>query len=170
MTTTTTNTFQTYGNPQLPRFNAWVESVESQFPLESCLSDWTDYIFASTTDDSGEILPSGLDPFSNKIAWVEKTPYVRGDPSLNLLHEFFYGSKFDFDSPNFEERFEDFIEQHLNLHIAALWHPFMHVSASLQGYVSGDIRLVMPQLAQDFCDHALMWSYAQDVPLLKTPN
>jgi hypothetical protein len=146
-----------------------VESVESQFPLESGLSDWTDYIFASTTDDSGEILPSGLDPFSNKIAWVEKTPYVRGDPSLNLLSEAIQGSKFDFDAPDFEERFEDFIEQHLNGFIAALWHPFMHMSASLQGDV-GEIYLIVPQLAQDFCDHALMWHRAQDVPLLETSN
>jgi hypothetical protein len=28
----------------------------------------------------------------------------------------------------------------------------------------------MPQLAQDFCNHALMWHRAQDVPLLETPN
>jgi len=111
----------------------------------------------------------GLDPFSNKVAWVEETPYVRGDPSLNLLSEAIYGSKFDFDSPNFEERFEDFIE-HLNLNIAALWYPFSHVSASLQGYVPDDIYLIMPQLAQDFCNHALMWHRAQDVPLLETPN
>jgi len=168
--TTTTNTFQTYGNPQLPRFNAWVERVESQFSPETSFSGWSDYIIASTSDGCGQIIPSGLDPFSDKVAWVEQAPYMRGDPSLNLLYEHFYGSKPNSGSPSSSKWFESFIEEHLNPNIAALWHPFMYISANLQGYSPNDILLIMPQLAQDFCDHALMWHHAQDVPLLETPS
>lgn len=170
--TTTTNTFQTYGNPQLPRFNAWVDSVESEFDVnsEAYLSDWTDYILTIGSLDIAEVLPVGLQPSTNKVAWVEKEPDVRGDPSLNLLYEHFYGSKLNFSSPFTSKWFESFIEEHFNPNIAALWYPFMYISANFQGYSHHDILLIIPQLAQDFCDHALMWHHAQGVPLLETPN
>jgi len=170
--TTTTNTFQTYGNPQLPRLTAWVDSVESEFHVnsEAYLSDWTDYILTIGSLDIANILPVGLQPFTNKLAWVEKDPDVRGDPSLNLIHQHIYGTEFDFDSPHIEGRFMDFIEENFNASIAALWSPFRFVSANFHGYATNDYYQIMPQLAQDFCDHALMWHRAQDVPLLETPE
>jgi hypothetical protein len=170
--TITTNTFQTYGNPQLPRFNKWVDSVEIEFDVDSeaYLSDWTEYILTYASTSLADILPVGLQPETNKLAWVEEEPAVRGDKSLDLIYQHIYGTEFDFDSPHIEGRFLDFIEENLNPFIAAIWFPFRFVSAEFHGYAPDDYHQIVPRLARDFCDHALMWHHAQSVPLLETPE
>ena len=170
-----TTTLQIYGNPKLPRFTAWVNQIESEFEREYGLSSWNEYIDTVTAGDDAEVLPFGLDPEDlndSKRAWIEKTPYVRGDPSLDYLSEIIYGQKFDLEAPELEDRFED-LQRYLSMDIEIFWRPFIYKLASLTACTPDDLLgednefSVTPELAQDFCTHILMWSYVHDITVLR---
>jgi len=174
--TTTATSLQIYGNPKLPRFTAWVDEVEKDLGD----NNWDTYINMATTNTEAKVFQLISE---SKRAWIEKSPQVRGDPSLDCISKAIYDEKFDLgaDALDLEKRFEALLD-HLSPHIADLWDLFSNESASyrgcpqdqsaLEGWMEiipdrGEIHSYIPEIISDFCDHTLMWSYAHGIPLFR---
>jgi predicted GIY-YIG superfamily endonuclease len=116
--------------------------------------------FLTVVKCRGTLLGSSNLGDDNPTFWIEEEPAVQGVGStiiLDDLHKAINGESFDLDSIGVEERFLSFLP-YLNPDIANQWEPFKRASNEKKHWHTGDI-------IQDFCDHALMWSYYNELML-----
>jgi len=182
---------QLYNSPKLPGLTELVDQVESNFAEKFGFNTWNDYIDVVTSSPDATLLPVGLelenlpenhpenpknlddpeDLNDHKRVWVEQAPLNRNDSSLEFLSKFIYGEGFDLDTPDLQERFEQMLMTELNPDLSVLWNPFVETVLRLnnslpEDFCEGDDFPVTPELAKNFCDHALLWAYVHNVPLL----
>ena len=180
-TITTTKSPFYYGNPELPRFNAWVENNPD--------TDWSFYARALEVSNKGKgfqmMRPSvkfqGY-AYNDKVVWIEREPQTRGDPNLQLLSQVIYGEEFKIDprAPRKAEKKFKALLNRINRDVSDCYSLFRNESAFYrgceadQGELEGfgelvpdeaDIGDLLPGIISDFCDHLPMWCYAYDRPL-----
>jgi len=108
----------------------------------------------------GDLLDSSNQQNDHYKFWIEKEPAAQGVGSAMILdnfHKAINGESFDLESVGVEERFLNFLT-YWNPRIAGQWESFKRASSEKKYWHMGDI-------AQDFCDHALMWAHFNNLNL-----